>query len=766
MKKRYFYWALLSASLSQAEEINYTWRGGTSSAWSDEDNWYLNDMSSTGFGAPDLWVANYAECADGSFVTVDNTSLNSTINITSGTADIPQLFVDEGQAQDADNSRLQLDGLAFVEGAEAHVVNLGNNTTMENQILVNLSATSQTLNVAAGSEYDVVDMAYSDELFSTTATYNMTINNAGTFRVADPEGTHQGNTFTNTATSTNARGKLVLDSEETETTYTDNTIINAGGATWVGKSHNVSNNTFWNKVSSGIPGYTVFQGGGNAVSFGGVSSLQFDVNPIVNGFVVLKDSAVLTGTGSNLTLHLNTALDYTNVTRTLVYKNGASGGSITGEFTVTMKNQDGDVITTNIDYAMDYTTGTATATPVDVSKPGTINGDAIGGTLIPILRVTFSRVSTGITEPARRAVSVASRSANHTLEKVRTAVHKLFAVAIGKARQDASQTWGNIEANFGGSSIKGKLKENTFKAPSLTGSELSMTDGMFEMMGRENLERLSPLRTETTNLWIQPFGQLVSQAKRNNNASYETKTAGIVFGCDHKISRNLVVGGGVGTAHSTSEIADGTKGKITDRFATLFASWTEDDWYVDAVISGVVNKYGNSRKVNTLTRASSNHDGYQITPSLGLGYRLPTVGGWQIVPNLSATMIYTSEKGYTEKSAGANNQTIKGKCASRLRTELGADFARGFIHEFGKARYGFFIKGILSNPLKKGQINGSLGNNSFNIQPGDRSEIYLGTGGSAEFKFSNQWFVNVHYANELGAGLAAHEVALRVGRPL
>ena len=398
--------------------------------------------------------------------------------------------------------------------------------------------------------------------------------------------------------------------------------------------------------------------------------------------------------------------------------------------------------------------------------PNGIDDVTLQELLAPLLRITLTRAAQAptITQAVRQHHGSAASSTHSVLGNTKTVVHQIFRTVT----QTVNGFNGRPIAQYGNNdAISKSFVGSAFKAPSLDHSFMNMTQGMVGVMAQETMERFAPLRTDTTGIWAQPFGQISEQNRTSRETGYNTRTAGILFGMDHKINQNVVVGGGIGSATSTSELkVNGSKFKIEDRFATAFATYTQDDWYVEALMTGSLNDFKSGRKIDASTVATNTHRGYQLVPAVGAGYRFKLSDAWTGVPSIVTAFLYNHENGYQERGAGVNNHTIKSRSSSQTRTEAGMNFVTQRTHENMEAFYTLGARLVMNDPVKKGPINGTVGGNGFGINTNQKTTVRGAFSASTEVKFDSQWFMNVHYAGEFGSRYHAHEAALRIGKRL
>jgi hypothetical protein len=198
--------------------------------------------------------------------------------------------------------------------------------------------------------------------------------------------------------------------------------------------------------------------------------------------------------------------------------------------------------------------------------------------------------------------------------------------------------------------------------------------------------------------------------------------------------------------------------QIKNKLITVFGRYfLEDTWYIDGVLTASHNRIRASRVVNTTTKASHSHEGYQLVPSIGIGHEgIKWKNGFSIAPYLNASLIYSHENRYVEEGAGTSNQTVNERCANQFRGEAGVNFRKEHEHTFGKAMYEIGFGAILSDPWKKGAINGTVNGNGFGVSSNEKTETYGSLRLSAHLMLSSDWFLTFNYGSEIGQKYQAH----------
>jgi uncharacterized protein with beta-barrel porin domain len=601
-------------------------------------------------------------------------------------------------------------------------------------------------NTGGYTELDAVGSSLTNVTVTNAVDANGTVgylSHIGNFDVLNLNGT---SSITNTA---DAAGNRAYTEIGGSAEISSGPVTNMGGYTKVNGGVVLRNVTLRNRIDgNGLPGYLAAR---FASTFPGTTTVGFDVNATTAAFAIVSNGATLTLPGNTVTLYVDTSATYANAVRTLIW--GETGNAtLTAPTTVVVKDLAGATLT-NITTTIDTVTRTAT-TSTTIGATEVYNG-----ALQSLLKITLN---TRLSEASQHAVRSVAAGAQNIVSKSRHAVHNVIRNMTTFFRLE-----GKMAPEIGDSFTR--LERASFQAPSLDGSSfLNATEGMMNATTQQTARMLAPLRTEKSGIWFQPFGQYVEEGASSTGTGHKSKTAGLLFGIDHKISANTLIGAAIGSAQSTAETNDGSKALIKDKFITLFSTWAKDQWFVETLLSFSHNRFRASRKINANTLANNTHNGYQLMPSIGGGRLIKLNEAWSLTPNASATLLYGREKGYREENAGANNNlTVTDRCSSQLRTQFGSDFTYSRTHNFGQGTYGIGLSMIIEDPLKKGNINGTISGatgSNFSVSTNQKTTMKGALNLSSNWALHTLWDLNLNYAGEFGNRYHAHEVAFKLRR--
>lgn len=570
-------------------------------------------------------------------------------------------------------------------------------------------------------------------------------------------------------TNKSVDGESLKGFTSVEGTIGGGSIHGDGGYTLVKSTGTLNNVILTPSLENSDQSYTAIQGDAN-VSIASFYMPAYSPDGELNGAklyghnaIILYDEASLPLTGTDLKIIISDGLNYNNQTNSLVFKaSNADTSTVTGTFnSVTFVNQDLEPIAA-LDYTLSFESGDPEEAFTDITLP---DGTVVTDGLVPLLRLTIS-AATGLTETVKTVVRAAANTVADTGQQLAGRVNTIVRAAMNYNGWEVSSEdiFKKPRHHF-----TGVADTLSFKAPSLESPTLSTTDAGASLTARDNLDRFSPLRTQSTAIWAQPFGHTARQGSTTHTHGYTGKTSGLLVGMDHRSCPHLLVGGAVGSALTTAELSgDNGKTQIKNKLITVFGRYLiQEPWYVEGIFTASHNRIRASRAVNTTTKASHSHEGYQLVPSVGIGHEgIKWKNGFSIAPYLNASLVYSHEDKYVEEGAGANNQIVNERCANQFLGEVGFNLRKTHEHTFGKALYEIGIGAIVTDPWKKGAINGTVNGNGFGISSNEKTETYGTLRLSSQFLLDNDWFATVNYGAEVGTKYTAHEGAIRIGRKL
>jgi autotransporter-associated beta strand protein len=270
-------------------------------------------------------------------------------------------------------------------------------------------------------------------------------------------------------------------------------------------------------------------------------------------------------------------------------------------------------------------------------------------------------------------------------------------------------------------------------------------------------------------IWIQGFGSYSKQKATARDLGYKNKARGSLIGVDYKLRPDLFVGGSIGYGLSHVKWDEGvTKGHVKDYLTSLYSTWFQDKFYINASMTLAHNRFNVRRRITFATidrTAHGRHTGYTFAPSLELGHRFTLMNGFDIVPFIRGDYVHVHEKGYQEKDAGALNLGIQSKTSVNLRSEAGLNIFKPYKVGDDVLQVKWKLSYVNKHPLKNGKITANFVGQpgSFIASSSNKTQHQVSPGLGIEYKSNSNFFVSAAYDAQFESKYKAHEVSLRLG---
>ncbi len=182
-------------------------------------------------------------------------------------------------------------------------------------------------------------------------------------------------------------------------------------------------------------------------------------------------------------------------------------------------------------------------------------------------------------------------------------------------------------------------------------------------------------------IWVNGFGDALSQKKEKDTVGYRGNTAGGVLGVDYHFTTPFYLGALGGYTHSSLHfLEEKGKGHIESSYAGLYASFLGEMFYGTLSFTGGWSHFKERRNLffpHETLKASNSHGGVELLSHLdtGVNYNLY---GWLIRPFDSLDYIIGKENAFREKGAGSFNLLVHKSNFILLRNELGLTLSKCF----------------------------------------------------------------------------------------
>ncbi len=437
------------------------------------------------------------------------------------------------------------------------------------------------------------------------------------------------------------------------------------------------------------------------------TSLEITVNSIssAGGFNVSSAATILNGTTFNLSVDLPTirqtgdidiveSADGAMIEEDFVINVNESGTNIVDSHSFTLVKTDN-----NLTLRIVYTGSEAPADP-DSGNDSVVSSDPIlqkfydtivaidntSGALATVKDyITDTDNSNADKEKILKQLSVNNIGLNQNSFAVNASVIASISNRIDTLRQMDRQNVYDLQGNK-----TSPLDVNNTYAQSILSNRKFSKDFLYS--------NTNQLKIGT---WIQALRSTAKQADKTGFVGYNADLSGISFGADIKPEKDLIIGAGIALATSKINAQSVFKNTGIDIYQLNF--YTEKNFgnlYLDAFLSGAINKYSSNRKVDlTSTNASAEYQGYTYSAKLRTGYNYH-FNDFEFYPELNLTYAYNKIDDYTEKNGGTLILKVEKNDAEMFEIEPAIGF--GYKMSIKKKSFGNFeILPIIFNPRFK-----------------------------------------------------------------
>ena len=255
-------------------------------------------------------------------------------------------------------------------------------------------------------------------------------------------------------------------------------------------------------------------------------------------------------------------------------------------------------------------------------------------------------------------------------------------------------------------------------------------------------------------LWLDAFGQWGDQNEEDGYTGYDYFMRGATLGFDHRLMDKLMAGLSLGYSRSDIDLGrDQGSGDVKSLFGSLYGSYFDKYFYIDAILSYGRNWYDNSRKITIggiLREARSDHDAHLLSGYLGGGYYFD-FNPWAFGPYGSLQYIRLDEESFTERGAGAISLRVDDRQTDALFSELGLRMVGRFKGKYGnllpEVSLGWSYDFDIDDHVVRAAFAGSPGA-SFSIEGQDVERNGLVVGAGLTFIHKSGFSTSFRYKGE------------------
>jgi uncharacterized protein with beta-barrel porin domain len=191
--------------------------------------------------------------------------------------------------------------------------------------------------------------------------------------------------------------------------------------------------------------------------------------------------------------------------------------------------------------------------------------------------------------------------------------------------------------------------------------------------------------------------------------------------------------------------------------------------YIEFCLWGTYNQFKNRRHIvypGFDATAYSSHHGWQITPSVSIGYDMSNQWG-VIEPFASLDAVIGFEPKFSETKAFPYNMSYPHNTSKLLRFEAGINAYETWVRKWGSCIVRETLSYVLRKPYHVGTVNAAIvgAPGSFTVYSFTKEQNILSPGIEIFFKHKKGGFFSLTYDGEFsfGSGYTSNEVIGKVG---
>lgn len=307
------------------------------------------------------------------------------------------------------------------------------------------------------------------------------------------------------------------------------------------------------------------------------------------------------------------------------------------------------------------------------------------------------------------------------------------------------------------------------------GPVASLLEESFLASGDEqNLPRGSTMkeaaRQEEHVVWATGLGEFVHQNKQEQNPAFGATSEGALIGFETYQFSHVLLGATAGYAHTQINMdQDAGSGMTNYYFAALYATSYLGDAYLEFSLWGGYDRFKNKRHIvypGFDATAHSSHTGWQIVPSLSLGYDVSF--GWGVLePFASLDAAVLVENRFSEKKASPYNVEQVTKTSEFLRFETGMRGYQLWQRGWGSCLIRETLSYVLRQPYHVGTVTSTMigAPGAFTVYSFTERQNILSPGLELFLKHKKGGFISATYSGEFsfGTGYLSNEIIGKVG---
>lgn len=301
-----------------------------------------------------------------------------------------------------------------------------------------------------------------------------------------------------------------------------------------------------------------------------------------------------------------------------------------------------------------------------------------------------------------------------------------------------------------------RLGARGFQAIGIEAPLVNDRNGKNILDAKDGKDLLAPSASNKWGVWALGNGIFSKVTNVSQIPNYRFQSGGFLVGADYAWSENFATGVFGGYQGTYAKYGNGSMSSVNSALFGGYATYQNEGFYSDAIVSGGYNGYIAKRTIQfgTIDRtARANPDGGQFSTYLDAGYDWQ-VGGFTFGPLVSAQYTYAGIAPFSETGADSLDLRLEQQNANSLRTNVGGRIAYTWnagshVVLIPEVRM-FWQHEYLQNSAALGaSLDGGAGA-SFDYMttvPG-RDSVFAGAGVSAQF--GEDFSAFVYYNTDFG----------------
>lgn len=496
-----------------------------------------------------------------------------------------------------------------------------------------------------------------------------------------------------TASTTNVSGTLNFGN--TLNNYAGNINLNSGSKLNVGNSSKkVIGDVNVNTGSTLKIGNAIHNIDGNLVVKEG-ATLGFSLTPSAQGKLLVAQAAFISS-GVSLNIDLQSNYTYMPNGSSYVIVDGAAGSQINAidstkiNINGSKTNQFSILTFTTSVVGNDLLVNVIRKEPETVTKIPSSNSvyraiSDIGNNATGELRALQQFLDTASNPSAINSAlsAITPQSVNNILTTSVRAVNESVIAVEGRLEASRIQNEESKSSDSQNSYNKGHIKslrttqnstpENldqlAFKQGS-TGSKINL-----DIILKELYKQFNVNNRKDYGVWAQVFGSNAKQGNLGNNDGYNSKSLGLAFGYDRKISYSTRIGFSLSYANSDAKSSDKIKSTSADIYQiNVYSGYVFDDYFLDMIGGFAWKEYNSNRSVEALHKnVLGDYSGQTYVAKAKAGFNTKILKEFTLTPEISTTYNHSTIGKYTESGFGNASQEVQKNSSDFLEARIGAN---------------------------------------------------------------------------------------------